>query len=160
VWFIAETGERNAMIVDSSALAEPVVADVLASAFDSAGRRCSAARLLYAQADTEHGPFFAPQAWVRSYMPRMFYEDLQSLISRRSHDALISQWMLKVPIVSVRERSESRLAEMELERRVMAVFIALGATALSRRCSLSAADNSSQSLARNRSARRPWRLLK
>jgi RHH-type proline utilization regulon transcriptional repressor/proline dehydrogenase/delta 1-pyrroline-5-carboxylate dehydrogenase len=48
---IAETGGQNAMIVDSSALAEQVVADVLASAFDSAGQRCSAARLLYVQAD-------------------------------------------------------------------------------------------------------------
>ncbi|MBV9375854.1 MAG: bifunctional proline dehydrogenase/L-glutamate gamma-semialdehyde dehydrogenase PutA, partial [Alphaproteobacteria bacterium] len=49
--FIAETGGQNAMIVDSSALAEQVVADVLASAFDSAGQRCSAARLLYVQSD-------------------------------------------------------------------------------------------------------------
>jgi RHH-type transcriptional regulator, proline utilization regulon repressor / proline dehydrogenase / delta 1-pyrroline-5-carboxylate dehydrogenase len=49
--FIAETGGQNAMIVDSSALAEQVVADVLTSAFDSAGQRCSAARLLYVQAD-------------------------------------------------------------------------------------------------------------
>jgi RHH-type proline utilization regulon transcriptional repressor/proline dehydrogenase/delta 1-pyrroline-5-carboxylate dehydrogenase len=49
--FIAETGGQNAMIVDSSALPEQVVADVLASAFDSAGQRCSAARLLYLQAD-------------------------------------------------------------------------------------------------------------
>jgi RHH-type transcriptional regulator, proline utilization regulon repressor / proline dehydrogenase / delta 1-pyrroline-5-carboxylate dehydrogenase len=48
---IAETGGQNAMIVDSSALAEQVVADVLTSAFDSAGQRCSAARLLYVQAD-------------------------------------------------------------------------------------------------------------
>ena len=48
---IAETGGQNAMIVDSSALAEQVVADVLVSAFDSAGQRCSAARLLYVQAD-------------------------------------------------------------------------------------------------------------
>ena len=39
---IAETGGQNAMIVDSSALAEQVVADVLTSAFDSAGQRCSA----------------------------------------------------------------------------------------------------------------------
>src|SRR3546814_5226120 len=38
---IAETGGQNAMIVDSSALAEQVVADVIASAFDSAGQRCS-----------------------------------------------------------------------------------------------------------------------
>ena len=48
---IAETGGQNAMIVDSSALAEQVVADVLASAFDSAGQRCSSLRLLYVQED-------------------------------------------------------------------------------------------------------------
>ncbi|MCS4509803.1 trifunctional transcriptional regulator/proline dehydrogenase/L-glutamate gamma-semialdehyde dehydrogenase [Xylophilus ampelinus] len=48
---IAETGGQNAMIVDSSALAEQVVADVLASAFDSAGQRCSALRLLCVQED-------------------------------------------------------------------------------------------------------------
>ncbi len=46
---IAETGGQNAMIVDSSALAEQVVADVLRSAFDSAGQRCSALRLLCLQ---------------------------------------------------------------------------------------------------------------
>ncbi len=46
---IAETGGQNAMIVDSSALAEQVVADVIASAFDSAGQRCSALRLLCLQ---------------------------------------------------------------------------------------------------------------
>ncbi|MEK7413280.1 MAG: L-glutamate gamma-semialdehyde dehydrogenase, partial [Planctomycetota bacterium] len=48
---IAETGGQNAMIVDSSALAEQVVADVLISAFDSAGQRCSALRVLCIQED-------------------------------------------------------------------------------------------------------------
>jgi len=48
---IAETGGQNAMIVDSSALPEQVVADVLTSAFDSAGQRCSSLRLLYVQDD-------------------------------------------------------------------------------------------------------------
>ncbi len=48
---IAETGGQNAMIVDSSALAEQVVGDALTSAFDSAGQRCSALRLLYVQDD-------------------------------------------------------------------------------------------------------------
>ncbi|AHE64054.1 bifunctional proline dehydrogenase/L-glutamate gamma-semialdehyde dehydrogenase PutA [Pasteurella multocida] len=48
---IAETGGQNAMIVDSSALAEQVVLDVLNSAFDSAGQRCSALRVLYVQHD-------------------------------------------------------------------------------------------------------------
>ncbi len=46
---IAETGGLNAMIVDSSALAEQVVQDVIASAFNSAGQRCSALRLLLVQ---------------------------------------------------------------------------------------------------------------
>jgi len=46
---IAETGGQNAMIVDSSALAEQVVADVISSAFQSAGQRCSALRLLLLQ---------------------------------------------------------------------------------------------------------------
>ena len=48
---IAETGGINAMIVDSSALPEQVTADVLASAFDSAGQRCSALRILCVQED-------------------------------------------------------------------------------------------------------------
>jgi RHH-type proline utilization regulon transcriptional repressor/proline dehydrogenase/delta 1-pyrroline-5-carboxylate dehydrogenase len=48
---IAETGGMNAMIVDSSALPEQAVRDVLASAFDSAGQRCSAARILFVQDD-------------------------------------------------------------------------------------------------------------
>ena len=48
---IAETGGLNAMIVDSTALPEQVVRDVLASAFQSAGQRCSALRMLYLQED-------------------------------------------------------------------------------------------------------------
>ena len=46
---IAETGGQNAMLVDSSALAEQVAADALMSAFDSAGQRCSALRVLCVQ---------------------------------------------------------------------------------------------------------------
>lgn len=48
---IAETGGQNAMVVDSTALAEQVVADVVASAFNSAGQRCSALRVLFIQND-------------------------------------------------------------------------------------------------------------
>ena len=48
---IAETGGQNAMLVDSSALTEQVVVDVIASAFDSAGQRCSALRVLCVQED-------------------------------------------------------------------------------------------------------------
>ncbi|WP_242007461.1 bifunctional proline dehydrogenase/L-glutamate gamma-semialdehyde dehydrogenase PutA [Luteimonas cucumeris] len=48
---IAETGGQNALIADSSALPEQLVKDALASAFTSAGQRCSAARVLYVQDD-------------------------------------------------------------------------------------------------------------
>ncbi|WMC11019.1 bifunctional proline dehydrogenase/L-glutamate gamma-semialdehyde dehydrogenase PutA [Oceanimonas pelagia] len=48
---IAETGGQNAMIVDSTALPEQVVRDVLRAAFQSAGQRCSALRVLYLQDD-------------------------------------------------------------------------------------------------------------
>ncbi|HZO23303.1 MAG TPA: bifunctional proline dehydrogenase/L-glutamate gamma-semialdehyde dehydrogenase PutA, partial [Steroidobacteraceae bacterium] len=48
---IAETGGVNAMIVDSTALPEQVVDDVVTSAFTSAGQRCSALRVLYLQED-------------------------------------------------------------------------------------------------------------
>ncbi|HET7650180.1 MAG TPA: bifunctional proline dehydrogenase/L-glutamate gamma-semialdehyde dehydrogenase PutA, partial [Gammaproteobacteria bacterium] len=46
---IAETGGQNAMLVDSSALPEQVVQDVIASSFNSAGQRCSALRVLFLQ---------------------------------------------------------------------------------------------------------------
>jgi len=48
---IAETGGQNALIADSSALPEQLVKDAIASAFDSAGQRCSAARVLFVQTD-------------------------------------------------------------------------------------------------------------
>ena len=50
---IAETGGLNAMIVDSTALPEQAVRDIIASAFQSAGQRCSALRVLYLQKDIE-----------------------------------------------------------------------------------------------------------
>ncbi|MEE8657975.1 bifunctional proline dehydrogenase/L-glutamate gamma-semialdehyde dehydrogenase PutA [Sorlinia euscelidii] len=55
VSFIAETGGQNAMLVDSSSLPEQAVTDIIASAFDSAGQRCSALRVLLVQDDcAEH----------------------------------------------------------------------------------------------------------
>ncbi len=48
---VAETGGQNALIADSSALPEQVVRDVVASAFNSAGQRCSALRVLFVQSD-------------------------------------------------------------------------------------------------------------
>ena len=49
--FIAETGGQNAMLVDSTALPEQAVDDIVTSAFRSAGQRCSALRVLYVQED-------------------------------------------------------------------------------------------------------------
>jgi len=49
--FIAETGGINAMLADSSALPEQLVKDVITSAFNSAGQRCSALRVLFLQSD-------------------------------------------------------------------------------------------------------------
>ena len=51
-FLIAETGGLNAMIVDSTALPEQAVGDIVNSAFQSAGQRCSALRMLYLQEDT------------------------------------------------------------------------------------------------------------
>ncbi|HET9810829.1 MAG TPA: bifunctional proline dehydrogenase/L-glutamate gamma-semialdehyde dehydrogenase PutA [Sphingomicrobium sp.] len=53
--FIGETGGQNAMIVDSSALPEQVTRDVVSSAFQSAGQRCSALRVLFVQDDVADG---------------------------------------------------------------------------------------------------------
>jgi RHH-type proline utilization regulon transcriptional repressor/proline dehydrogenase/delta 1-pyrroline-5-carboxylate dehydrogenase len=52
---IAETGGQNAMIVDSSALPEQVTRDVISSAFQSAGQRCSACRVVFVQDDVADG---------------------------------------------------------------------------------------------------------
>jgi RHH-type proline utilization regulon transcriptional repressor/proline dehydrogenase/delta 1-pyrroline-5-carboxylate dehydrogenase len=52
---IAETGGLNAMVVDSTALPEQAVRDILTSAFQSAGQRCSALRCLYLQEDIADG---------------------------------------------------------------------------------------------------------
>jgi RHH-type proline utilization regulon transcriptional repressor/proline dehydrogenase/delta 1-pyrroline-5-carboxylate dehydrogenase len=53
--FIAETGGQNAMIVDSSALPEQVTRDVISSAFQSAGQRCSACRVMFVQDEVADG---------------------------------------------------------------------------------------------------------
>jgi RHH-type proline utilization regulon transcriptional repressor/proline dehydrogenase/delta 1-pyrroline-5-carboxylate dehydrogenase len=69
--FIAETGGQNAMIVDSSALPEQTVIDIAQSAFDSAGQRCSALRILFLQED------IAPQilTMLQGYMAELTIGD-------------------------------------------------------------------------------------
>ncbi|HTM77388.1 MAG TPA: bifunctional proline dehydrogenase/L-glutamate gamma-semialdehyde dehydrogenase PutA, partial [Devosia sp.] len=81
---IAETGGQNALIVDSSALTEQVVADVLASAFDSAGQRCSALRVLCLQdeiADKTLAMLKGAMALLRTGNPDRLATDIGPVIS-------------------------------------------------------------------------------
>ncbi len=91
--FIAETGGINAMIVDSSALLERAVADVIRSAFDSAGQRCSAARIVFVQADVL-GPFSAllkgAMAELRMGDPWDAATDMGPVIDEKSRDGVAS----------------------------------------------------------------------
>ncbi|HXT09381.1 MAG TPA: trifunctional transcriptional regulator/proline dehydrogenase/L-glutamate gamma-semialdehyde dehydrogenase [Roseiarcus sp.] len=89
---IAETGGLNAMIVDSSALAEQVVADVIASAFDSAGQRCSALRILCLQEDVAERTL----AMLRGALaelevgdPRRLSTDVGPVIAPEARDAIV-----------------------------------------------------------------------
>lgn len=107
---IAETGGINAMIVNSTALTEQVVADVVTSAFRSAGQRCSALRLLLVQEDVaEH-----TLAMLRGAMdclvlgaPGDPVTDVGPVIDAAAHDRLESyrqsqraRWVHALPAVA------------------------------------------------------------
>lgn len=85
---IAETGGLNAMIVDSTALLEQAVRDIIASAFQSAGQRCSALRVLYVQEDIaddlEHMLFGAMDA-LRLGDPMAMDTDVGPIIDDKAH---------------------------------------------------------------------------
>jgi RHH-type transcriptional regulator, proline utilization regulon repressor / proline dehydrogenase / delta 1-pyrroline-5-carboxylate dehydrogenase len=93
VRLIAETGGQNAMIVDSSALPEQVVQDVLVSAFDSAGQRCSALRVLCLQDDIA-GPTLAllksAMAELRIGDPGQLATDIGPVIDPVAQGALLA----------------------------------------------------------------------
>ncbi|HET6184436.1 MAG TPA: trifunctional transcriptional regulator/proline dehydrogenase/L-glutamate gamma-semialdehyde dehydrogenase [Acetobacteraceae bacterium] len=81
---IAETGGQNALVVDSSALAEQVVIDALTSAFDSAGQRCSALRVLCVQEDVADRIFAMLRAALAELAvgnPARFATDIGPVIS-------------------------------------------------------------------------------
>ena len=91
VTLIAETGGMNAMIVDSSALPEQAVRDVLASAFDSAGQRCSAARLLFVQDDVAPrviSMLKGAMAELRIGNPMDYATDIGPVIDAEARDGL------------------------------------------------------------------------
>lgn len=88
---IAETGGMNAMIVDSSALLEQVVKDVTLSAFDSAGQRCSALRVLYLQEDIAETTLKLLQGHLNSVRigdPWRFDTDIGPVISKAARASL------------------------------------------------------------------------
>jgi RHH-type transcriptional regulator, proline utilization regulon repressor / proline dehydrogenase / delta 1-pyrroline-5-carboxylate dehydrogenase len=89
--FIAETGGQNAMIVDSSALIEQVVVDVLNSAFGSAGQRCSALRVLFVQnemADKLISMLCGAMAELKVGDPALLATDIGPVIDRSAKKIL------------------------------------------------------------------------
>ncbi len=85
--FIAETGGQNAMIVDSSALPEQAAADILRSAFNSAGQRCSALRVVFVQeeaADRLIEVLAGAMAELKVGDPRLLATDVGPLIDREA----------------------------------------------------------------------------
>ncbi|MBN2691072.1 MAG: trifunctional transcriptional regulator/proline dehydrogenase/L-glutamate gamma-semialdehyde dehydrogenase [Burkholderiaceae bacterium] len=88
---IAETGGQNAMVVDSSALAEQVVGDVLTSAFDSAGQRCSALRLLCIQEDVADRVIGMLKESMREWVlgnPDRMHTDMGPVIDAQARDTI------------------------------------------------------------------------
>jgi RHH-type proline utilization regulon transcriptional repressor/proline dehydrogenase/delta 1-pyrroline-5-carboxylate dehydrogenase len=109
---IAETGGQNAMIVDSSALLEQVVKDVIKSAFDSAGQRCSALRVLFVQADIGD-PFIAmlkgAMAELQAGDPEQLATDIGPVIDKEAQQRLLghidyltqqAQWLFQTPLTT------------------------------------------------------------
>jgi RHH-type proline utilization regulon transcriptional repressor/proline dehydrogenase/delta 1-pyrroline-5-carboxylate dehydrogenase len=90
---IAETGGINAMIADSSALAEQVVRDAVQSAFNSAGQRCSALRLLCLQDDTADEVLRLLRGCLDELVigdPALLATDVGPVIDREAYEALTS----------------------------------------------------------------------
>ena len=90
---IAETGGLNAMVVNSSALPEQVVVDVISSAFDSAGQRCSALRILCLQddvADRMLAMLKGAMAEIEVGDPRKLSVDVGPVITAEARDSIRS----------------------------------------------------------------------
>ncbi|WP_426192521.1 trifunctional transcriptional regulator/proline dehydrogenase/L-glutamate gamma-semialdehyde dehydrogenase [Massilia sp. DWR3-1-1] len=90
---IAETGGQNALIVDSSALPEQVVQDALSSAFDSAGQRCSALRVLFLQeeiADKTLRMLKGAMQELRVGVPDRLAIDIGPVIDAEARDNLLA----------------------------------------------------------------------
>ena len=89
---VAETGGQNALVVDSSALAEQVVGDVIASAFDSAGQRCSALRILCLQEDVAERTLTMLKGALRELTlgdPARLSTDIGPVITAEARDGIL-----------------------------------------------------------------------
>jgi RHH-type proline utilization regulon transcriptional repressor/proline dehydrogenase/delta 1-pyrroline-5-carboxylate dehydrogenase len=101
---VAETGGLNAMVVDSTALPEQAVRDILASAFQSAGQRCSALRCLYVQEDIAEDLIGMLQGAMDALVlgdPWALSTDVGPLIDAEAR-AAVAAWLAKA-------RAEGRL---------------------------------------------------
>jgi RHH-type proline utilization regulon transcriptional repressor/proline dehydrogenase/delta 1-pyrroline-5-carboxylate dehydrogenase len=88
---IAETGGQNAMFVDSSALPEQVVLDVVASSFNSAGQRCSALRVLFVQEDIAERTLEVLKGYMQQLKvgdPALLETDVGPVIDKAAKQAL------------------------------------------------------------------------
>lgn len=88
---IAETGGQNAMIVDSTALPEQVVTDIISSAFSSAGQRCSALRVVYVQDDIANKIIRllkGAMAELKVDAPQHYHTDLGPVIDAKAQENL------------------------------------------------------------------------
>ncbi|PMH43113.1 bifunctional proline dehydrogenase/L-glutamate gamma-semialdehyde dehydrogenase [Vibrio sp. 10N.286.49.B3] len=109
--FIAETGGQNAMIVDSSALPEQVVRDVIRSAFASAGQRCSALRVLFVQEDiAEHIIHLIKGAMdeLKVGLPYLHQVDVGPVIDRSAKDKLLKH-------IQSMKQNHRKVAELPLD---------------------------------------------
>ena len=103
---IAETGGQNAMLVDSSALPEQVVLDTVKSAFNSAGQRCSALRVLYLQKEIADRTLRLLKGFMQELCigdPALLSTDIGPVIDREALETL-----------------EAHVAQMERQGRVLA----------------------------------------
>ena len=88
---IAETGGQNAMLVDSSALPEQVVLDVVASSFNSAGQRCSALRVLFVQEDIAERTLEVLKGYMQQLRigdPALLETDIGPVIDKAAKEGL------------------------------------------------------------------------
>ncbi|MCE0495119.1 bifunctional proline dehydrogenase/L-glutamate gamma-semialdehyde dehydrogenase PutA [Vibrio salinus] len=108
--FIAETGGQNAMIVDSTALPEQVVRDVIRSAFASAGQRCSALRVLFVQSDIADRIIELIEGAMNELsigLPYLHSTDVGPVIDKTAKDKLLAH-------ISEMTKSQKLLAQVKL----------------------------------------------